>query len=566
MSRRAGVLLAVLVAFGGAGTLAADPPSQPPPQCPAWNKPPRVRVKPSAANPQYVFYNGRTRALVGSSASYLCHLEQPGTFGNPPLTPASDYCEFTNYTAYLDFLTRSSPGEPGVRLASSGLNLLRLWAGLNHSPGLQRRGSPYEHETPFQKPYDTQGAPDEWFFARLRCVLDAAWARDVLVEVTVFDPWEGDYESSPWKVYFGPNRNCFASKDFVLPGGFTCEKDPEVGPRNRAGWAKQKELITELVTRLCGYPNLYYEIANEVDLTGGGLAPEQIRTWHQEMAAHLIAAEAKGNCGHFVAASFHSPANLDGLPSSFAMVNAHYAHASTAERVGAIELLRTRHNGGAGGTADLDRIFGFNETKITSLPSLTREGFTFQSREAARAEAWEFMLSEGGAYNLYGERWKSPDSETPMLVEQLRIMSGLLEEADLDRVQRSSSLDHAAPAWISAGLPAYGANGTRWGAMHSPMTQAGDANFLYIHHSDLEGAGSFQRYKPLIRSAEEPYPAESIRVILPVGTYRAEWIDPSRGEILGSGVFEVAAANAPVLVPGAKPYGFDIALRITRTG
>lgn len=531
------------------------------PQCPAYTKPVRAKVRPSTVNPQYVHYNGRSRALVGISASYLCHVEQPGTFGNPPLTPSLDYCEFTNYPNYLSWLNYSSI-ESGY-IPAVGLNTFRLWISLNHSPGIQRRGQAYDHETPFQKPFNTNGAVDDVFFARLKCVLDYAWSLDQIVEITIFDPWLGDYNTSPWKVYFGSNEQCFASKSFVLPNGRTCENDPATGTLNRAGWDKQKQLITELVTRLCSYPNIYYEIANEVDLENS----DKIRTWHQEMTTHLTTTEANLNCGHFVGANFHDPINVDGLSTTFKAINAHYAHASSDSRIAAIELLRTRHNYGAGGIPDLNRIFGFNETKITSLFSLPSTGFTFQSSEAARAEAWEFMLSEGGVYDLYGEHWNEMQSDTPQAMFSLTRLNGLLTEANLDRVQRSQSVNNARPAWIgnNSSLHSYGGtNNTRWGAMHSPMTLAGDANFLYIHHSTLEGTGTFQRYKPVIRSSTNPYPAQTIYVVLPTGTYRAEWIDPYSGRIVGSGNFTVTVSNTQTLVPAAKTYEFDIALRIKR--
>jgi hypothetical protein len=533
-------------------------------QCTAVSKPSLQKVKPSPTNPQYVLWNGRTQPLIGMSGSYLCHVEQPDSFGNPPLTPSVNYCEFTNYRSYIDNLTISF--ATGNTIPGNGLNTLRLWIGLNHSPGIERGyqgGQPYPHETPFNKPYNTNGSVNGTFFARLKCVLDYAWANYIVVEVTIFDPWEGNFSSSPWTAYF-QNKNCFASKDFVLPSGFTCNTDPATKVNNQAGWTKQKQLITELVTRYCSYPNIYYEIANEVDLTSGGLAPHLIQSWHQEMTAHLTATEASPGlgCGHFVAANFMTTGNVDTLPASFAAISAHYTATSDA-RLGANELLRTRHNGGSGGP-ELNRIFGFNETRITSIPELTAD-VHFQSADAARAESWEFLMSEGGIYDLYGEHWQTAGSHTHGALKSLKLANGLLAQVNLDRVQRSQSVGNALPTWISpsSSLPPYGgANNTRWGAMHSPMTQVGDTNLLYIHHSTL-GDGPFQRYTPVTGS----YAIETILVVLPAGNYSAQWIDPKTGIIKATLLFTVAVSNAPTSVP--KPttnptYTFDIALRIKR--
>src|SRR5262245_54405635 len=132
MARLATALL--LLALGVHGAAAAE---QPPPQCAAVSRPPRATVRPSAANPQYVVYNGRTQALVGASASYLCHIDQPGTLGNPlsPLTPSIDYCAFNNYPEYLGYLRAAVMGPGQV---AAPLNKMQLWIGLNHSPGIQR--------------------------------------------------------------------------------------------------------------------------------------------------------------------------------------------------------------------------------------------------------------------------------------------------------------------------------------------------------------------------------------------------------------------------------------------
>lgn len=57
--------------------------------------------------------------------------------------------------------------------------------------------------------------------------------------------------------------------------------------------------------------------------------------------------------------------------------------------VGAIELIRSYLNSPTG--VNLPKIFGFNEGRSTPDPVVV----------GARAEAWEFLLNEGGTYDNY---------------------------------------------------------------------------------------------------------------------------------------------------------------------
>jgi hypothetical protein len=562
MSRSSALILSLLFTLHAAAASGSE--------CAAVTKPVRDKIRPSSVNPQYFVYNGRSRVLIGASASYLCHVRQHDTFGNPPLTPAQDYCEFTNYRSYMDNLKIGF--VTGDTIPAIGLNKLRLWISLNSSPGFDRgENRPYDHESPLandcgawpaacSSPTWNLSAYSSIFFERLRCVLDYAWSKDIVVEITVFDSWQGNFDKSPWRSGFS-REECFASKDYVDSAGKRCLDDP----KNVNGWAKQRAFITKLAQELCSYPNIYYEVANEVDLTSGvsptgqpQLTPAQVLSWHQDMTSTL--AQADGACGHYIAANFHTPDTLNTVATSpFSLVNAHYTEiGDPPTRLGANELMRTRHNGGA---SELGRIFGFNETKITTDPGLFPAGLpnSFQRVEPARAEAWEFLMSEGGVYDLLGERWQSSTSDTPTIKTDLKLAHGFLSGYNLDRLRRSLPSSTGIPTWIDSGLTAYGGGGKRWAAMGSDMTQVGDGAFLYIHHSNLELTG-FRRYVPLIGS----HGPETLSVkSFPVGNYIAEWLNPANGFIIKSQLFSVTSV-APVTLMGSPTYSYDIALRITR--
>lgn len=537
-------------------------------QCTAVSKPPRSVVAPSGTNPQYFVYNNRTQPLIGASTEYLCHVVQPGTFGTAPapsITPAQDYCEFTNYRSYIDTLTISS--ITGGTIEAKGLNTLRLWVSLNSSPGTDRNGRPYDHEAPFKhncgpwpascpSPVWQLSAPyDDTFYDRLKCVLDYAWSQEMVVELSIFAPWSGNFAKSPWASAFS-SRGCFASKDFA-PGGVRCDAVPQ----NVTGWNLQKAFITDLATRLCSYPNIYYEIANEVDLTGAAdqPTPAQIVSWQQDMANTLAATEASLGCGHTIAANVQNTGNAAGLSATYKVIDAHYTEITAAATEGANEMLRSRHNGGG---SELNRIFGFNETKLTTVPALFPSLPNYaQTAEMARAEAWEYLLSEGGVYDLYGERWQTSGNDTLTAIRYLKFANGFLAPLNMNRMRRSLSVGNAPPSWIQ-GLGNYASGNLRWGAMESNMAVTGDANVLYIHHSTLDPSiGSFKRYLPQTGS----YGPESFSVVLPAGNYLAQWISPSSGLIYSqSAPFTVTTSGTPTALPASPSYTFDIALRITR--
>src|SRR5258706_13539126 len=133
-------------------------------QCPSTESAPQsVAPLTLSTNPQYFRYNNQTTPLIGLSSEYLCHVAQPGTWtdnhGNT-ITPDLQNCTWANHKAFID------------RLALSGLNVMRVWIGLDHSPGRVRMGSPYASEQPFT--YNGSqwnlNSYDQTYWDRLKCV------------------------------------------------------------------------------------------------------------------------------------------------------------------------------------------------------------------------------------------------------------------------------------------------------------------------------------------------------------------------------------------------------------
>lgn len=496
-------------------------------------------------NSQYFQYNGEAIALVGASASYLCHV--------PVSNHVGDYC------------TYEAPGTPGAvgykdyidDLAAKGLNTFRLWVTLNHSPGIQPGpgiGQPYADEQPFFWNEDPMSANyhkwdvglwNEAFFDHIREVITYAQSKTppVFVEVTLFDPWSGDWDNGPWNNNNIYNGTAFAAeKGFVtLPSGGTCAAFGG-GPRKR-----QIDLMKKLAAEINSLDNFYWEIANEPDINAGdGVTGLEAAAWHNCVIQELYNYEGTlPNGRHMIGVNYHTADSLNSVSSApkIKVVNGHYVDLADSTRFSAIELIRGWHEGPNG---SLGRIFGFNESKITPIQT---------SAEATRAEAWEFMLNEGGVYDHLGYEW-STSAVAANTRTYLGKLNTFLKGLNLRRAKRSTGNP---PAWAPS-LPAYespeaagSATKIYWAAM-----QEGTYRYvLYIHHSTKQTSGGFRGYvKPASITRLNTL---TVQLGSSGDTYTVEWLDPATGALKSSTTVVADGLTKTLTVPN---YTYDIVLRM----
>lgn len=494
-------------------------------------------------NPQYFLQGTVTKALVGASGEYICHVPMPNFIGY--------YCTYEYggqvIVGHKDYIND---------LAAKGLNLFRMWIVLNHSPGRALNGGTvYANEQPFH--FNAQGkwnhAAGQWdslFFPHVYDVISYAATKGVYVEVTVFDPWSGDWTTGPW---YGPNiangTGFGVEKDFVtLPAGGTCANSFTSGPRQR-----QVDALKKLALTINPLNNFYWEIANEPDINPSlnGPTGSQIAAWHDCMIQELYNYEGTlPNGRHMIGVNYTTTDAINTVknntyPNSspkVKIVNGHYVDITDvgATRQGAIELIRNYNNGPSG---NLNRLFGFNETHIS--PNITQN----QNADTTRAEAWEFMFHEGGVYDHLGYDWNTPTAAT--IRTQLGKLSIYLNSLDLMRIQRSAGNP---PSW-APGLPAYGSNDQPtvptspqifWGAMESPNERV-----LYLHHSEWQGS-AYRHYKKPTSITRRT----TLQLSLPAGTFTYNWINPITLGVLSSGT---VPASQLIAVPN---YTYDIALEV----
>ncbi len=518
-----------------------------------------------AVNPQYFHYNGKTTPLVGYTPEYICHLEQRA--GTPEVT------QLCNYN--LDVGTGKRNFQRVIDdLALKHLNVLRVWVGLGHSPG--GAAGPLPHEQPFAY----NAALGKWdlytwnqtFFDRLEEVVAYAQTKNVVVELTLFDAFSGDFRTSPW--YLGKNTNGYVglSDEWTLTAapGTTCL--PFGTPTNI--YSRQQALVEKLVVELNAYDNLYWELANEPDLSivragynssGATIADTvsvpRIVKWHECMTDILRNAEGTMAAPkrHLIAANYHTQTALapfrtivsPAYAPDVRILNGHYIKVRDAGRLSATEKQRTYLNGGLQGIA---RVYGFNEGRPT--PSYrTTPTFDFITPDEARAEAWEFMLGEGGLYNHYTTDWSGTGE--PL---QTRVQLGKLADffAALGPYLRHMTRAINNPPTWAPNLPAFGTARGSSNVYWSAMQQNGSTYVLYLHHSTLSSDGFKAYVKPASITALNTL---DLQPAAAASNYTAEWINPATGNRIGS-AFTIVADGVRRTYP-VPAYTYDIALKLS---
>ena len=158
-----------------------------------------------------------------------------------------------------------------------------------------------------------------------------------------------------------------------------------------------------------------------------------------------------------------------------------------------------------------------------------------------RAEAWEFVIGGGAAYNHLNALYTAdnPGARDTGNEEVLTYLQ------NLRRFMNGFEYWKMTPTFISRGWK----TNLFMRCIHEPGRQYA----VYLHHATLI---SSERYQ-----AEPGNYSDSISIDVPEGTYRTEWIDPQTLRL----VREERIQHPGLLLALVSPeYRTDIALRITR--
>jgi len=519
--------------------------------CPATAPLPEAPVALSGTSPQYLSWQGSVLPLLGISYEYTCHLSQPQR--------RDKYCTLENFD------------EVFADLQANKNNVIGLWTIFNHSPGTMAYGAPFKEEQPFvliDSKWDLRRI-SETYLDNLERVVCAAYNRKIVVEVTLLDPWDGNWATSPFNpantVAVEGQPQGFTQRRFFLR--FENDAAPaDASRQNIDARTAQKNAVAAIVSRLKKYPNVIWEVANEPDFIpadspdlGGPVTAAQVLELEKAILAVIQANDSKPP--HLIQVNGHSPGlfawNLPGAD----IASAHYTEIK-GPYLGALQILRDP--GLAGTRAKVAA--AFNEGQ--SIPNVTAPPGSPLQRVAddVRAEAWEHAFLGGALFNAYSLDRGSAESRSASA--QLGGLAGFLGQLDLGAMEPASC---NGPADWCRGIPPSGARASGscgpahrsdlyWSTLRSSKISA-----LYLHHSvprSRIGGGKFDGYKAVACGDGGPgsgyqIPGFQFRVPKP-GCWALEWRDPKSGKTLAHRAYSISDANQTYRSTDAPFYTQDV--------
>jgi hypothetical protein len=492
--------------------------------CPAAGPLPEAPIKLSGTNPQYFSWKGSLIPLMGISYEYLCHIAQPQRQGA--------YCTLENFDSVL------------TALKAQKNNVIELWTIFNHSPGAMAYGAPFQDEQPFvavDGKWDLRQISGT-YLKNLESVVCAAYNREIFVVVTLLDPWDGAWTTSPFNSAQGfTERRFFARFE-------DAEAGKDTGRQNIDARTAQKNAVAAIVGRLKKYPNVIWEIANEPDLIpsaaadlGGPVTAAQVMQWQKAMLAVVQANDSQPP--HLVAINGHSAGSFAWDVPGADIASAHYTEIQ-GPQLGALQI---QHDASLAG-ARAKVATAFNEGQ--AVPSVKAPPGSPLQRTAddVRSEAWDFVFHGGALFNAYSLDRGSAESQA--VAAQLGVLADFLRTLDLAAVKTASC--NGAADWCQ-GIPE--GQDISWSTL-----RASEISALYLHHSlprSRLGGGRFDGYKAFPQSAGRQLAGFRFQAPRP-GCWALEWIEPKTGAALAHSAYSIADADKTYPSKDRPSYAHDI--------
>jgi hypothetical protein len=351
---------------------------------------------------------------------------------------------------------------------------------------------------------------DDAYFRRLKDFVAEAGRRGVVVEMNLFCPF---YDEGQWKL------SPFHADNNVNGLGKVARTDVYTLDKSGGLLAVQEALVKKVVAELKDCDNVYYEICNEPYFGGVTLA------WQHHVADAIAAAEKDFPARHLISQNVaNGSAKVEKPHAAISIFNFHYA--APPDTVGL--------------NYGLKKAVGDNET-----------GFRGTRDAVYRMEGWDFLLAGGGLYNnldysftvgredgTFAFPATQPGGGGKELRKQLRALKEFISGFDFVRMKPDEkTLAGEAPAGLSV----------------RGLSEAGRAYAFYL------------RPPPVKKGEKVPKHADEVvlRLALPAGSYRAEWIDPASGKVVKEEAFDHADGERRLTAPA---FAEDVALRVRRTG
>lgn len=525
---------------------------------------------------------GQTGPLLGISYEYLPHVCLYSTV-SPQLV--NQYVNLTNYSTVFS------------TLHGNHNNIVRLIAIFNSSPGFhdQNNTGPFPHEAPFVwngTRWDPTQPIDPTWLNDLEAVVCSAYGNDLVVQVTLFDPWNPSWTYSPFNPAMTANSSGFTGQQYFASFDAVTT---DMQAANKTARTNQEAALTAVVNRLKKYPNVIWQIANEPDFNtvgGLGVIPDVV-VWEQAMAGivrtldptHVIMVNGHytgaSTCGT-ACASFSWSVAEGAYPT---IESAHYTTVNKTSFVGAIALLRDTSAGVAGNIAGV--AIGFDENQPVSSTN-----FPWRTVKDMRAEAWEFLMYTGGLFNAYTLDKTNQNSISAST--QLGTLYNILNTTSIGGISVAVNFNAMRQVTCGTGewcigigawgqgetnaneigcLPQQAAN-IYWSTMSDFATSQPDASVLYIHHGVPMSQADQTPPGPPINDGYYEVPCftkagsgyqTSLTVTLPKSNcYNVQWVEPDSGVVLSSQWYSSPFDDGGVIPLTSPLYSDDVVLLVRR--
>jgi len=339
---------------------------------------------------------------------------------------------------------------------------------------------------------------DEGYFKRAKEFLREADRKGVVVEFTLFCPF---YKDSMWALSpMNVSNNVNGLGGVLRSNVYTLDKSGGL-------LAVQEAMVRKVVTELNASDNLMWEICNEPYF--GGVAIE----WQHRLADVITETERALPKKHLITQNIANGRKwIENPHPEVSVFNFHYA---TPPDTVAMNY-------------ELNKVMGDNET-----------GFKGQGNAHYRKEGWEFLLAGGALYNnldysfapghedgSFRYHAKQPGGGNAELRRQIGILRKFVSGFDFVHM-------HPQPSVVAGGMPKKG--------RVQALVQPGRQYAIYISGDDGEPV--------------------TLKLDLPSGRYRVEWINVLTGRVARSATLRHGGGEASLTSPA---YTEDIALSIRR--
>ena len=467
-------------------------------------------IKLHPANPHYYLFNGQPTILITSAEHYGGVINK-------------DF----NYVAYFD------------ALKSYGLNYTRIYAGAMFEPiGKFADGNPLGAKPQaLILPWAQTNAPgylhggnkfdlDKWnpeYFERLKDFIVKAGKRGIVVEICFFNAQYSDtWPISP--LYYENNiqgeGNCPYQDAQTL-------KHPDVVRR-------ESDYVRKITQEVNGYDNVILEICDEAPDIGQPPTPlDEAGAWVSHLADVVVEVEKNLPKKHLLAVQVEGPVggplDLSASPKVTVIVNQYVWQAGF--QMGGMKGLELEYA--------RNKPIEFNETDWYPI------WYRGDAVADSRVEAWEFVVGGGGSFNHLNGRYTAADpagktADNAQILSALKHLREFMYSFDFLKMTPDKT-------FVLDGIPA--------GVYCRGISEPGNQYALYHHHSKYkeEGTSSY-----IVTPGSY---TENLELVLPSGTYKADWVDPASGATLGSETFTHHGGNRIFATP---KHAVDIALRIKR--